>query len=61
MRAPQGELGNGGLADANNLADHAADLIERLRARRPRVHCITNAVAQNFTAKCCWRPAPCRR
>ncbi len=27
-----------------------AALIERLRARGPRVHCITNAVAQNFTA-----------
>ena len=25
-------------------------LLERLRARAPRVHCITNAVAQNFTA-----------
>ena len=28
----------------------AADILERLRQRRPRVHCITNAVAQNFTA-----------
>src|SRR5262249_27738727 len=28
----------------------AADILERIRARRPRVHCITNAVAQNFTA-----------
>ena len=28
----------------------AADVMERLRERRPRVHCITNAVAQNFTA-----------
>ncbi len=28
----------------------AADILERLRAQRPRVHCITNAVAQNFTA-----------
>jgi hydroxyethylthiazole kinase len=28
----------------------AADILERLRRRRPRVHCITNAVAQNFTA-----------
>ena len=28
----------------------AAALLERLRARSPRVHCITNAVAQNFTA-----------
>ena len=28
----------------------AAALLDRLRARAPRVHCITNAVAQNFTA-----------
>lgn len=28
----------------------AADILARLRARRPRVHCITNAVAQAFTA-----------
>ena len=27
-----------------------ADILERLRERRPRVHCITNAVAQAFTA-----------
>jgi len=27
-----------------------ADILGRLRQRRPRVHCITNAVAQNFTA-----------
>jgi len=28
----------------------AADILERLRARAPRVHCITNTVAQAFTA-----------
>ena len=28
----------------------AAGLIEQVRARSPRVHCITNVVAQNFTA-----------
>ena len=28
----------------------AADILMRLRARAPRVHCITNAVAQTFTA-----------
>ena len=39
MRAPQ-----------SDLPDIAADTLERLRKRRPRVHCITNAVAQNFTA-----------
>ena len=39
MRAPQSEL-----------PAITADVIERVRAKRPRVHCITNAVAQNFTA-----------
>jgi hydroxyethylthiazole kinase len=33
-----------------DLAELAAALIERLRTRAPRVHSITNAVAQNFTA-----------
>jgi hydroxyethylthiazole kinase len=33
-----------------DLPQIAAALLDRLRARRPRVHCITNAVAQNFTA-----------
>ena len=33
-----------------DVARSAAALIERLRARGPRVHCITNAVAQSFTA-----------
>ena len=32
------------------LAGIAADVLERLRARRPRVHCITNNVAQAFSA-----------
>jgi hydroxyethylthiazole kinase len=39
MRAPPSEL-----------PIIAADILHRLRERRPRVHCITNAVAQNFTA-----------
>src|SRR5919198_4142346 len=34
----------------SDLPDIAADIFARLRARSPRVHCITNAVAQNFTA-----------
>src|SRR6516165_3697121 len=34
----------------SDLPDAAADILARLRARGPRVHCITNAVAQNFTA-----------
>jgi hydroxyethylthiazole kinase len=33
-----------------DLALMTADVLARIRARRPRVHCITNAVAQNFTA-----------
>jgi hydroxyethylthiazole kinase len=37
-------------APASEWPDLAADLLERLRERQPRVHCITNAVAQNFTA-----------
>jgi hydroxyethylthiazole kinase len=32
------------------LADIAADVLERVRDRSPRVHCITNTVAQNYTA-----------
>ena len=32
------------------LPDLAADLIACVASRAPRVHCITNAVAQNFTA-----------
>ena len=32
------------------LASAAADILQQLRAHVPHVHCITNAVAQNFTA-----------
>src|SRR3954471_9512234 len=39
MRAPHSEL-----------PAITADVIERIREKRPRIHCITNAVAQNFTA-----------
>ena len=45
MRAPQSER-NASI----ELPAIAADILERLRERRPRVHCITNAVAQAFTA-----------
>ncbi|MDP2411597.1 MAG: hydroxyethylthiazole kinase [Pseudolabrys sp.] len=31
-------------------AQDAASVLDRVRTRGPRVHCITNAVAQNFTA-----------
>jgi hydroxyethylthiazole kinase len=34
----------------NDVAQAACTVLERLRAKAPRVHCITNAVAQNFTA-----------
>lgn len=37
-------------AKFNDMAQSAARTLERLRAGCPRVHCITNAVAQNFTA-----------
>jgi len=33
-----------------DLAAACADVISRVRTHSPRVHCITNAVAQNFTA-----------
>ena len=32
------------------LAEIAADLLARIRDRSPRVHCITNSVAQQYTA-----------
>lgn len=32
------------------IADIAADVLARIRDRAPRVHCITNNVAQNYTA-----------
>src|SRR5436305_2588623 len=35
---------------ASELPHITADILLRLRARAPRVHCITNSVAQNFTA-----------
>jgi hydroxyethylthiazole kinase len=50
MRAPQGVSDSAGPFGPAELTSHAADLIERLRGQRPRVHCITNAVAQTFTA-----------
>ena len=37
-------------ASRNDAAQAASAILARLRARGPRVHCITNAVAQNFTA-----------
>lgn len=37
-------------APPSDLSHIAADILQRVRAQRPRVHCITNAVAQTFTA-----------
>src|SRR6188508_2866694 len=45
MRAPPSER-----TASVELPAMTADILERLRKRRPRVHCITNAVAQAFTA-----------
>src|SRR6266571_2727807 len=44
MRAPPSDRNIG------DLPVVTAEILERIRARRPRVHCITNAVAQAFTA-----------
>src|ERR1700684_1307426 len=32
------------------LADIAADVMARIKSRAPRVHCVTNSVAQAYTA-----------
>jgi len=37
-------------APVEDFADIAADVLARVRDRAPLVHCITNTVAQNFTA-----------
>jgi hydroxyethylthiazole kinase len=47
MHAPGSSLPT---SDLRDIPDIAADIFARLRARSPRVHCITNAVAQNLTA-----------
>jgi hydroxyethylthiazole kinase len=43
MRAPDS-------APTRDLPEIAAGILARLRERHPRVHCLTNAVAQHFTA-----------
>jgi hydroxyethylthiazole kinase len=48
MRHSSGNARDG--LSRKDLSQIAADLLGRLRVRNPRVHCITNAVAQNFTA-----------
>src|SRR5204862_7029552 len=37
-------------AEMSELPRIASDILTRLRAQAPRVHCITNSVAQTFTA-----------
>jgi hydroxyethylthiazole kinase len=37
-------------ASRTDAAQATSDILVRLRARAPRVHCVTNAVAQSFTA-----------
>ena len=44
MLAPESKV------TARELPGAAADVLERIRSKSPRVHCITNVVAQNFTA-----------
>jgi hydroxyethylthiazole kinase len=48
MHHPQAASRNG--RSREELAQAAPDILARLRAVSPRIHCITNAVAQNFTA-----------
>src|SRR5689334_17029284 len=50
MPAEGPEMHHPQAASRNSVAQAAPDLLARLRARAPRIHCITNAVAQNFTA-----------
>jgi len=50
MPAEGEEMRNPDAVSRNDAAQMAAGLLDRLRTRTPRVHCITNAVAQNFTA-----------
>src|SRR5665213_4495653 len=50
MPAEGDEMRHSQTAMRDDVPQIAATLLERLRERRPRVHCITNSVAQNFTA-----------
>jgi hydroxyethylthiazole kinase len=50
MPAEGEEMRNPDAISRETVPQIAAALLERLRTRSPRVHCITNAVAQNFTA-----------
>jgi hydroxyethylthiazole kinase len=50
MPAEGDEMRHSQTAVRDDVPQIAATLLDRLRARGPRVHCITNGVAQNFTA-----------
>jgi hydroxyethylthiazole kinase len=50
MPAEGQEMHHPQTASRDSVAQAASDLLSRLRGRDPRVHCITNTVAQNFTA-----------
>jgi hydroxyethylthiazole kinase len=50
MPAEGDEMQHSETATRDNVSQIAAALLDRLRARAPRVHCITNTVAQSFTA-----------
>jgi hydroxyethylthiazole kinase len=50
MPAEGDEMRHSQTAVRDDVPQIAASLLDRLRTRGPRVHCITNGVAQNFTA-----------
>jgi hydroxyethylthiazole kinase len=50
MPAEGDEMHSPGALSHDDVPQIAVAVLDRLRARSPRVHCITNAVAQNFTA-----------
>jgi hydroxyethylthiazole kinase len=50
MPAEGDEMHNSDALSHDAVPQIAAAVLDRLRTRAPRVHCITNAVAQNFTA-----------
>jgi hydroxyethylthiazole kinase len=50
MPAEGAEMQQSPAMTRDDVPQIAAALLDRLRTRSPRVHCITNAVAQNYTA-----------
>jgi hydroxyethylthiazole kinase len=50
MPAEGDEMRHSQTAVRDDVPEIAVTLLDRLRTRGPRVHCITNGVAQNFTA-----------